>query len=369
MRTPVAILGATGMVGQVFVERLAAHPWFEPTELVASPELAGRSYGEVVAWRRPTPLDPHLAAVPLVAAPGRLASPLAFSALGSDIAAQLEQRYADAGAWVFSNAATHRMAADVPLVVPEVNAEHLALALSQDRPGAIVTNPNCSTIGLTLALAPLLRSFGLCRVSLVSLQARSGAGLKNGRLMELEDDVSCLIQGEEEKLVEEPAKILGRLVDAPRPAIQALDLPVAATCTRVPVTDGHTLCVSVELERPATADELFAAWSSFNPRAQALGLPTAPLPPIHVLDGPEGPRPSRHLDLGAGMAIAIGRLRPDPVIGTSPEPRAEAGAARRGWSFITLSHNLVRGAAGGSILNAELARATGLFAGTPAAPR
>ncbi|MDF1799380.1 MAG: aspartate-semialdehyde dehydrogenase, partial [Planctomycetota bacterium] len=357
MRTPVAILGATGMVGQVFVERLAAHPWFEPVELVASPELAGQTYGEVVAWRRPTPLDPRLAALRLVAAPGRLASPLAFSALGSDVAAQLEARYADAGTWVFSNAATHRMDADVPLVVPEVNAEHLVLALGQDRPGAIVTNPNCTTIGLTMALAPLLGSFGLRRVSLVSLQARSGAGLKQGRLMQLEDDVECLIPGEEDKLVEEPAKILGRLIDAPRPTIQALELPIAATCTRVPVTDGHTLCVSVELERPATADELSAAWSDLSPRAQTLGLPTAPTPPIHMLQGAEGPRPSRHLDLGGGMAIAIGRLRPDVVIGTHPEPRGP-GPARRGWAFVTLSHNLVRGAAGGGMRNPPRAPGT-----------
>ena len=350
MRTPVAILGATGMVGQVFVRLLADHPWFEPAELIASPELAGRPYGEAVSWLGPDPIPTELAARPLVAAPERLVSPIAFSALGHEPASELEERYADAGTWVFSNASTHRMAPDVPLVVPEINAEHLAMAPEQDRPGAIVTNPNCSTIGLTLALAPL-RRFGIARVSVVSLQARSGAGLRDGELLELEDDVVPFIGGEEDKLMIESRKVLGRLSSTL--TIDEAPLTVSATCTRVPVTHGHSLCVSVELERPFGATELEAAWFDFRARPQELGLPTAPARPVLLVDEPDGPRPARELPrLEGGMAIAIGRVRPEPLFDT------ERG---HGLRFVTLSHNLIRGAAGGSLLNAELCRATGIL--------
>ena len=355
MRTPVAILGATGLVGQVFVERLATHALFRPAELIASPELAGRAYGDVVAWQRPTPLPAEVAGLELIAAPEELASKLAFSALDASVAAELEGRYADAGAFVFSNAASHRMDPDVPLVVPEVNAEHLALAAAQARPGAIVTNPNCSTIGLTLVLAPLARAFGLRRASVVSLQARSGAGLKNGRLMELENNVIPFIGGEEEKLATETQKIMGTLRESGSTlSIEPATLEVSATCTRVPVDHGHTLCLSVELERAASHGEVHAALASFRARPQELSLQSAPARPLRVFDAPDFPQPALHADLEGGMASAVARLRPDALFG-----EARDVSPRRGWKLVTLSHNLVRGAAGGSILNAELAIATG----------
>ena len=352
MRTPVAILGATGMVGQVFVRMLAEHPWFEPAELVASPELAGRAYGEAVSWQGPGPIPEALADAPLVASPDRLTSPVAFSALGDGPASELEARYADAGTWVFSNARTHRMAPGVPLVVPEVNGEHLALAAEQPRPGALVTNPNCSTIGLTLALAAL-RPFGLRRASVVSLQARSGAGLVDGRVLELEGDVVPHIGGEEGKLTDETRKILGRLTDGLR--LEPAPLLVSATCNRVPVVHGHSLCVSVELEREVDVDEALAAWRDFRARPQELDLPSAPARPVHLVDEPDGPRPGRDLArLEHGMAVAVGRVRTEPLFQTD---------GRGGLRFVTLSHNLIRGAAGGSLLNAELCRATGLLPG------
>ena len=355
MRTPVAILGATGMVGQVFVRLLAEHPWFEPAELVASPELAGRPYVDAVAWQGPGPVPPAVSDAVLVAPPDRLTSPVAFSALGPGPARELEARYADAGTWVFSNARVHRMDPDVPLVVPEVNGEHLAAAPAQDRAGALVTNPNCSTIGLTLALAPLA-PFGLVRAGVVSLQALSGAGLKDGRLLELGDDLVPHIPGEEDKLEVESRKILGRLRDDG--AVADAPLVVSATTTRVPVSSGHSLCVSVELERATTAGELRSAWREFRGRPQELGLPTAPDPAVLLVDDEDGPRPALHRDAGGGMSVTVGRLRPEPLFG---EPTG--AGPRRGWRFVTLSHNLVRGAAGGSLLNAELCRATGLLPG------
>jgi aspartate-semialdehyde dehydrogenase len=355
MRIGVAVFGATGSVGQRFVELLATHPWFEPRALYASERSAGRPYGEAAQWIQKRPLDPALAALPvrnaLDAAHGRdallAACPLVFSALDAAAAGPLEAALAARGHLVVSNARSHRMEADVPLVVAEVNPGHLALAEARavTTGGAILTNPNCSTIGLVLALAPLVEAFGVERVSVVTLQAISGAGLPGVSAYALADNVIPFIAGEEEKLESEPLKIFGRL-DAG--VVQPATLRVSAQCNRVGVVDGHTLCVSVALARPADAEALRQAWRGFRGEPQRLALPSAPSQPIHDL-GDEPPQPRLHRDREGGMATLVGRLRPCPLLD---------------YRFVALTHNTLRGAAGGSILLAELAVAKGLLART-----
>jgi len=361
---PVALLGATGLVGQQFARLLESHPQFRITRLFASPRSAGRTYADATTWALDGAPPAALAGQTVEAAtPAALAAlpaegiTIAFSALDATVATDLESAAANAGCTVFSNAASHRMAEDVPLIVPEVNAEHLALAATQPRAGAIITNPNCSTIGLTMLLAPLARVFGLSRVSLVSLQACSGAGLKEGKLLDIGPNVIPFIGGEEEKLQTETHKILGTLKDTSGGLkIQPSDLPVSATCTRVPVPHGHTLCLSIQLDIEVSAPDIVGALTSFRARPQELALPSAPVQPIHHFNEPDFPQPALHANLEGGMAIATGRLRPDPIFG---EP--ETQARRRGWKLVTLSHNLIRGAAGGSILNAELAHSLHLL--------
>lgn len=350
MSIPVTVLGATGLVGQVFCERLASHPLFQIETLVAGPESAGIPYGEAVRWKRPGTVPRSLAGLRLAAPPERLPTAIAFSSLSPEASAALEAPYADAGAWVFTNAATHRMDPDVPLVVPEVNGDHLPQALAQDRAGAIVANPNCTTVGLALALAPLRPRFGVQGVRVVSLQARSGAGLIHGELMELEDDLHPEIPGEAAKMAQELPKILGAWSSGQR--LQPAELDIRATCMRVPVTHGHTLCVDVTLSAPATAAELHDAWAKFDGLAGERALPSTPRPLIHVDQGLAAPRPRPHRDRGDGLAISVGGLSPLDTEG-------------RQWRFVTLSHNLVRGAAGGAILTAEAAHRRGLLPGTP----
>jgi aspartate-semialdehyde dehydrogenase len=354
-RLPVAVLGATGQVGQRFLSLLAGHPWFEVRAVTASPGSAGRRYAEAVRWTQTTPIpeevrDLVLAATEPAAAGG---CALAFSALDSAAAAEAELRFASAGATVVSNASSHRMDPDVPLVVPEVNPDHLDLAQLQRHGGGgsgrgvILTNPNCSTIGLVLALAPLDRAFGVERVHAVTLQAVSGAGFPGVPSLLAIDNVVPFIAGEEAKVESEPRKILGRFTGE---AIEPHPLTVSASCNRVPVVDGHTLCVSVELTRPPSLDAVREAWRSFRGAPQELGLPSAPEPPIVVLDGDDAPQPRLHRDLGGGMAVSVGRLRPCPLLDLR---------------FVALSHNTVRGAAGGAILLAELAVARGLVGSAP----
>ena len=368
----VALLGATGTVGQRFCALLEDHPQFRLERLFASERSAGLPYESAVRWLGESSCPERLRGIQVEQATpealARLGSDgvsIVFSALDASVAEELERACAAGGAAVFSNASSHRMHPHVPLVVPEVNGEHLALMQGQawqhaaaegTGSGSIVTNPNCSTIGLTLALAPLLRKFGLSRVQLVSLQALSGAGLVNGEPLRIENNIVPFISSEEDKLASESRKILGALNEGPEPGIQLSDVTVSATCTRVPVMDGHTLCVSVELDEPATAEDLRKCWASFEAAPQEMKLPSAPQPLVHVLDEQDGPQPARQVDLGGGMAISVGRLRPEALYG---EDTQTAESPRRGWKFITLSHNLVRGAAGGSLLNAELALATG----------
>jgi aspartate-semialdehyde dehydrogenase len=330
-------------VGQRLVALLEDHPWFELAALAASPASTGRPYGEAVRWSLPHTLPARVATMELRPASPELEARVVFSALDADVAGPIERALAATGAWVFSNAATHRMHPAVPLLVAEVNPDHLALVGRQDfGPGAIVANPNCTTAGLVLALAPLAEAFGLRRVQLVTMQARSGAGLVGGTGLSLEDNLLPHIAGEEEKVESEVARILGACGED---GVQPHDLALSATCTRVAVTDGHTLCASVQLGREAGAEELIAAWEGFGAGSGSSGLPTAPRHPTRYEPAPDAPQPASHVELDGGMRTTVGRLRPCSVLD---------------WKFTALTHNLVRGAAGGALLGAELAVARGL---------
>lgn len=340
-RIPVGILGATGTVGQRFVQLLADHPWFEIAALTASSRSAGKAYGEATRWILDTPCPPAIARMVVGETTVPLPPQLLFSALDGDIAGPLESELAAAGHLVVTNAKSHRMAPGVPLVVPEVNGDHLAMI--EPGRGGIIANPNCSTIGLVLALAPLHRAFGVERVSVVTMQAVSGAGLPGVPSLAILDNVIPFIGGEEDKVETEPCKILGRVG---REGIVPAELVISAQCNRVPVLDGHTECVSLSLSRPVSLAEVRVALETFEGEPQQLALPSAPRPPVVVLDEVDRPQPRLDRGRGAGMAATVGRLRPCPVLD---------------WRFVVLSHNTVRGAAGGAILVAELAVAKGLL--------
>lgn len=353
-RIPVAVLGATGSVGQRFVQLLADHPWFRVVELTASERSAGKPYREAAAWYQDTALPAAAAGLPVLptdpeTAP--LASPILFSALDAAVADRVEAAYARLGHVVVSNARSHRMDADVPLLVPEVNAAHLALLDRQGfGAGRILANPNCSTIGLVLALKPLYDAFGLAAVSVVTMQAVSGAGIPGVPSLAILDNLIPLIGGEEEKLEQETLKILGSLRGG---ELAYADFRIGAACNRVPVIDGHTECVSVQLGRPAALAEVAEALRCFAGEPQRLGLPSAPARPLHLLEEPDRPQPRLDRNRDRGMATSLGRLRPCPLFD---------------YKFVLLSHNTLRGAAGGSILVAELALAEGRLPGL-AVPR
>lgn len=339
-RIPVGILGATGTVGQRLVSLLDGHPTFEVTSLVASSRSAGRPYGEAVHWRLPGAPPASVASIEVTAAgdPPPEGIRLALSSLDSSVARDTEERYAKAGILVVSNASAHRMDVDVPLVVPEINQDHFALLDAQTRfdGGGLVCNPNCSTIGLTLALAPLHEAFGVEAVEVTTLQAASGAGYPGVASMDLIDNVVPLIRGEEEKLVEEPAKIFGTRSGQ---RIEPATLAVSAQCFRVPVTDGHTASVSVRLARTATEAELRDAWRRFG---ETHAAPEGP--PIVLSPADDRPQPRLDRDASEGMAVTVGRLRACSVLD---------------WRFVALSHNTVRGAAGGTVKVAEALVARG----------
>ncbi len=348
-RTPVAILGATGSVGQTFIELLGDHPWFKVEALAASEGSVGRKYGEVVRWIQKSPLAPEVADLEI--RPTEPASAkgcrLVFSALDSDSAGPIETVFAETGHVVVSNAGYHRLDEDVPLLVPEVNADHLALIRAQKfgHGGALLTNPNGSTIGLVLALKPLVDHFGVERVHAVTMQAVSGAGVARLPSVMVLDNLIPFIPQEEEKIEQETRKILGKVVDG---KVEGHDLVVSAACNRVPVSDGHTICVSVKLREKASLDELKLAWENFAGQPQLLNLPLAPEQAIHYIDAPDAPQPRLHRYSDRGMAIVIGRARTCPLFD---------------YKFVTLSHNTLRGAAGGALLIAELAIARGLVEG------
>lgn len=334
-RIDVGVLGATGMVGQQFVRRLAAHPWFNLTWLAASERSEGRAYADAASWRLASPIPDALARMPVHACTPGAGPRLLFSALDAAAADDLEAAFARAGHLVVSNARSWRMDPLVPLLVPEINANHLNLIPRQQRErgwsGAIVTNPNCSTVVLTMALAPLAR-FGLESVVVTTMQAVSGAGYPGVASLDVLGNVIPAIAGEEEKIERETQKILGAS-EAPHPVV------VSAHTNRVPVVDGHTMTVSVRLRERVTPEDAIEAFRTFRGRPQELGLPSAPPAPIVYLDAPDRPQPRLDAERGGGMAVSVGRVRPCPVLDLK---------------FVALGHNTVRGAAGAAILNAEL---------------
>ncbi|HUW71517.1 MAG TPA: aspartate-semialdehyde dehydrogenase [bacterium] len=350
-KIPIAILGATGAVGQRLVSMLFGHPWFEPVALCASGRSAGKPYGQATHWVLAEPMPQEAAEMMVHSSAPIPEVRLVFSALDADVALQVEEDWAASGHFVVSNARSHRMRDDVPLVIPELNADHLRLVERQPYPngGAIVTNPNCSTIGLAMALKPLDQAFGLESVQVVTLQAASGAGYPGVPFLDLLDNAVPYIPGEEEKLESEPLKILGAMMPDGS-AVENATFGISATCHRVAVSDGHLEAVSVRLKRPADRAAIMRAWFDYDADTDGLGLPSAPECPILYGDAQDRPQPRLDRMAGRGMSVTIGRLRPCPVMG---------------WKFELLSHNTIRGAAGGTVLLAELCAARGLIRGVP----
>ncbi|MEE4311284.1 MAG: aspartate-semialdehyde dehydrogenase [candidate division KSB1 bacterium] len=336
-KIPVGILGATGSVGQKFVELLQDHPWFEIRALAASERSSDKTYAEAVHWFMKKPIPPDVEQMRVSACEPDLPCRLVFSGLDSSVAGEIEQRFAENGYVVVSNSKNHRMKGDVPLLVPEINSEHLSIIESQKfGDGVIVTNPNCSVIGLVIALKPLIDRFGLDAVNVVTLQALSGAGYPGVSGLDSLDNVIPYIGGEEDKVETEPLKIFGSF-DGEK--INNMQIKISAQCNRVPVSDGHVECVSVKLKQKARRDEVITAWNNFAGVPQKLELPMAPLQPIRYYDEKDYPQPRLLRDVDKGMAVSIGRLRECPLFD---------------YKFVILSHNTIRGAAGGAILNAEL---------------
>jgi aspartate-semialdehyde dehydrogenase len=352
-RRNVGILGATGMVGQRFIQLLAQHPWFEITWIAASDRSAGKTYAEACRWKLDTPLPPRIAAMTLQpnvpeGAVGELPK-IIFAALDADIARELEPKFAAAGCAVISNSSAFRMTTDVPLVVPEVNADHLPMIEHQSwrkenggKGGYIVTNPNCSAIGLVLALKPLEEKFGIDSLFVSTMQAVSGAGYPGVASLDILGNVVPFIKNEEEKMQEEVVKLLGT---AKGNHVEMLDARLTAHCNRVAVEDGHTECISIKLRKPATFEEIVAAWEGFAPLT-GQHLPSAPDSPVEYDHAVDRPQPRLDRMRGKGMTTVVGRLRPCSLLD---------------WKFVLLSHNTIRGAAGAAILNAEVLARLGKF--------
>jgi aspartate-semialdehyde dehydrogenase len=344
-KTPVGILGATGIVGQRFVQMLEHHPWFEVAWLAASDRSEGKPYIESARWRLKTPIPAQVAHMRVSPAKPDGAPKIIFAALDAAIAADLEPRFAESGRAVITNSSALRMQKDVPLVVPEVNPDHIKLlecqAWRRHSGGFVVTNPNCSAIGLVMALAPLEQRFGIETVMAVTMQAVSGAGYPGVASLDILGNVIPYIPKEEEKMEEETRKLLGRLNGS---GIVPASFGMSAQCNRVAVEDGHTESVSVKLRKKAQPEEIIAAWNEFRSAPQELHLPSAPEQPVKYSDVPDRPQPRFDADCGHGMTATVGRLRPCGVLD---------------WKFTVLSHNTIRGAAGAALLNAELLKAQG----------
>ncbi len=343
----VGILGATGMVGQQFIALLANHAWFRIAWLGASQRSEGKAYSEATAWRLAAPLPPEVARMQVDAAtPGR-APRLVFSGLDSSVAGDIEAAFARAGHVVVSNARNYRMDQDVPLLIPEINGDHLALVdvqrAARGWSGCIVTNPNCAAVVLAMALAPL-RPLGLKATIVTTLQAISGAGYPGVASWDILGNIIPFIGGgEEEKIETETRKILGCLAGRrvePHPVV------ISAQTTRVGVPNGHTVSASVGFGERPTEDAILHAWRSFKGRPQELGLPSAPPEPVVYLPEANRPQPALDVDRGNGMVVSVGRLRPCPVLD---------------YKFIALGHNTIRGAAGAALLNAELMHREGML--------
>ncbi len=341
----VGILGATGVVGQRFIQMLEHHPWFEVAWLAASDRSAGQAYGDAAKWRLKTPLPDRVRTMKVSNASPDGAPRVIFAALDAGIARELEPQFAAAGCAVVSNSSAFRMEPNVPLIIPEVNADHLALIEKQcwrmQSGGYIVTNSNCSAMGLVLALAPLHRNFGIASVFVTTMQAVSGAGYPGVASLDILGNVIPYIAKEEEKMEEETRKLLGRL-DGDH--VEQADFTMTAHCNRVAVEDGHTESVSVKLNRKAEPAEIISAFNEFPPVPQK--LPTAPAQPVVYDAAPDRPQPRFDVDRGKGMTVSVGRLRPCGVLD---------------YKFTVLSHNTIRGAAGAALLNAELLKVQGLL--------
>ncbi len=342
----VGVLGATGMVGQHFVRFLADHPWFEIKWVGASDRSAGKKYRDATAWRLEGAMPESVADLMVTECKPGNAPKLVFSATDSSVATEIEQAFANAGHVVVSNSRNHRMEADVPLLVPEINPDHLGVIAHQRKvrgwSGQIATNPNCSTIVLTLGLAPLCQ-FGLVRTVVTTMQAISGAGYPGVPSMDITANVVPYIGSEEEKMETETQKILGGFMNG---AFTPHPVKVSAHCNRVPVVDGHTVTVSAEFSSKPSEKDILAAFAAYRGIPQERNLPSAPKYPVIYMPQNDRPQPRRDAERERGMAVFVGRLRPCPVFD---------------YKFIALGHNTIRGAAGAAVLNAELMRTEGML--------
>jgi aspartate-semialdehyde dehydrogenase len=344
-KIPVGILGATGMVGQRFIQLLERHPWFEVSWVAASERSFGKTYEEAAKWKMKTAIPKRVASMKLSAAEPKGAPKVIFAALDADIAREMEPAFAEAGCAVISNSSAFRMHPQVPLVIPEINPDHLKLIDQQSwrrqSGGFMVTNSNCSVMGLAIALAPLQKAFGIESVFAVTMQAISGAGYPGVPSMDILGNVVPYIKNEEEKMQEEAGKLLGKLKG--REVVPA-EFVISTHCNRVAVEDGHTESISIKLKKRATAEKIIAAWREYRGLAQELKLPFAPVEPIFYDERPDRPQPRLDIERGHGMTVSCGRLRPCSILD---------------WKFTMLSHNTIRGAAGAALLNAELLKAKG----------
>ncbi len=345
-RIPVGILGATGMVGQHFVKFLQNHPWFEIAWLGASDRSAGKPYREATSWRLDGAMPASVHHLEVQECKPAGAPRLVFSAMDASVATEIEREFAQAGHVIVSNSRNHRMEPDVPLLIPEVNPDHLKIIPHQQRErgwkGQIATNPNCSTIVLAMALAPW-KQFGITRAIATTMQAISGAGYPGVASMDINANVIPFIGGEEEKMQQETQKILG---DFTGDGLRPLDAKVSAHCNRVPVVDGHTVTVSVEFERKPSKDDIIRALVNYRSVPQERKLPSAPPQPVIYMEENDRPQPRRDAEREHGMAVFVGRLRECPVLH---------------YKFVALGHNTIRGAAGAAVLNAELMYSEGLL--------
>jgi aspartate-semialdehyde dehydrogenase len=344
-KIPVAVLGATGIVGQRFIEMLAGHPWFEIAALVGSERSAGRTYGEAANWVLAGDPPAGINEMPVLSLDDKIPGRVAFSALPADIARQVEPGFAEDGFAVCSNASAFRQEADVPVIIPEVNGDHIAMLETQRKQrnwkGLIVTSPNCTTTGIVMALKPLHEAFEIERFMAVSFQAISGAGYPGVSFLDASDNLIPFIQGEEEKMEKESRLLLGKMMDGQR--VEA-DMIISAQANRAPVLHGHTICLSAGFKHKPTPQEAIEVLANYRGPELAWNLPSAPARPVIVRLEPDRPQPRRDRDTDNGMVATVGRVRPCPLLDLR---------------LVSVVHNAIRGAAGGSILNAELLVAGG----------
>jgi aspartate-semialdehyde dehydrogenase len=350
VKIPVGILGATGMVGQRFIQLLERHPWFEVAWVAASERSYGKTYAEAAKWKMKTAIPARIAKMKLSAAEpggsGASAAPkVIFAALDADIAREMEPAFASAGCAVISNSSAFRMHPQVPLVIPEINADHIKLIEQQSwhrqSGGFMVTNSNCSVMGLALALAPLDKAFGIESVFVATMQAISGAGYPGVASLDILGNVVPFIKNEEEKMEEEAGKLLGKLKGR---EIVPASFGISAHCNRVAVEDGHTESISIKFKKKATAEKIINVWREYRGMVDDLKLPFSPAEPIFYDERVDRPQPRLDIERGHGMTVSCGRLRPCTLLD---------------WKFTLLSHNTIRGAAGAALLNAELLKSKG----------